>query len=100
MRVLQGGGKLRRITAGQRRVSDQRTAELVEEAGRLEYNDALLVIGRRLRMPVDDVIHEWNLLTDSKNGADARENARQPVPPRVCSRRCDGMGSLAPARGR
>ena len=47
MRVLQGGGKLRRITAEQRRVSHQRTAELVEEAGRLEYNDALLVIGRR-----------------------------------------------------
>ena len=64
MRVLQGGGKLRRITADQRRVGDQRTAELVEEAGRLEYNDALLAIAQRLQMPVDDVVHEWNFEID------------------------------------
>ena len=64
MRVLQGGGKIRRITADQRRVCDQTTAELVEEAGRLEYNDALLAIAQRLEMQVDDVVHEWNFEID------------------------------------
>ena len=64
MRVLQGGGKIRRTTADQRRVCDQTAAELVEEAGRLEYNDALLAIAQRLEMQVDDVVHEWNFEID------------------------------------
>ena len=64
MRFAPGGGKLRKLTAEQRRVTDSQAAASAEEAGRLEYNDALLLIGQRLRMPVDDVIHEWNFEVD------------------------------------
>ena len=64
MRALQGRGKTRRIPTDQRRVCDQTVAALVEEAGRLEYNDALLVIAQRLQMQVDEVVHEWNFEID------------------------------------
>ena len=71
MRVAQGGGKLRRVTAEQRRASDLQADELAEEPGNLQYDDALLLVGRRLQMPVDDVIHEWNFEVDWQSESDA-----------------------------
>ena len=77
MRFAPGGGKLRKLTAEQRRVSDLQATALAEEAGRLEYNDALLLIGQRLRIPVDDVIHEWNFEVDwQKEWGDRTRNCR------------------------
>ena len=64
MRIAQGGGKLRRITAEQRKAIDVQAAETTKEAGSLPYNDALLLVSRHTGMPVDEVIHEWNFEVD------------------------------------
>ena len=64
MRMVQGGGKQRRITADQRQLTDERTVQVMEAAGALPYNDALLLLSQHTCMPIADLVHEWNFEVD------------------------------------
>ena len=55
-----GGGKLRRVTAEQRREGDVLAGELIREAGELSYNDSLLLVSRRLNTPLEELVQEWD----------------------------------------
>ena len=64
MRMVQGGGKQRRITADQKQLADERAAQVMETAGSLPYNDALLLVSRHTRMSVAELVHEWSFEVD------------------------------------
>ena len=64
MRMVQGGGKQRRITAEQKKLADERAAQIMEAAGSLPYNDALLLVSQHTRMSVAELVHEWNFEVD------------------------------------
>ena len=64
MRMVQGGIKQRRITADQKQLTDERTDRVMEAAGALPYNDALLLLSQHACMPIADLVHEWNFEVD------------------------------------
>ena len=64
MRMVQGGSKQRRISADQKQLTDELAAQVMEAAGSLPYNDALLLISQHTCMSVAELVHEWNFEVD------------------------------------
>ena len=64
MRMVQGGSKQRRITADQKQLTDERAAQVMEAAGGLPYNDALLLVSQHTCVSITDLVHEWNFEVD------------------------------------
>ena len=73
-RAGQTGGKLRRLAPLQKRDAEIQPHDLIREAGELRFNDALLLVSQRLRIPITELLHEWDFEVDWQGEWGARED--------------------------
>ena len=75
-KLLQSGGKLRRLSAEQKKDCGARATALIDAVGEMGYNDALLEISHQLRMPIDEVVREWDFEMDWQKEWGARDERK------------------------
>ena len=75
-KLLQKGGKQRRLTAEQKKDWGARAEALIDAVGEMGHNDALLEISQQLRMPIDEVVREWDFEIDWQKEWGARDERK------------------------
>ena len=75
-KLLQHGGKLRRLSAENKRECDAQATALIAAVGEMGHNDALLEIGCRLRTPLAEVVREWEFEIDWQKEWGGRDERR------------------------
>ena len=79
-KLLQHGGKLRRLSAENKKECDAQATALMAAVGEMGHNDALLEIGCRLRTPIAEVVREWEFEIDWQKEWGARDERRPRAP--------------------
>ena len=75
-KLLQKGEKHRRLTAEQKKDWGARAEALIDAVGEMGHNDALLEISQQLRMPIDEVVREWDFEIDWQKEWGARDERK------------------------
>ena len=69
-------GKVKRLSTEQRRESDALAGDIIQEAGELGSNDALLLVSMRLNTPLTELVHAWDFEVDWQQEWGEREGDR------------------------
>ena len=75
-KLLQHGGKLRRLSAENKKDCGAQATALIAAVGEMGHNDALLEISCQLRTPIAEVAREWEFEIDWQKEWGARDDRK------------------------